>query len=99
MSSAFGISEDDVFSVLLDKDVRLEDHIIRQLFDELDTDAVAQAAMDSGDDMDEQTMVAYEEIWTQLQGMDPVKAWLAKNRAETLEETLPPSRPAPGPRL
>jgi hypothetical protein len=99
MSSAFGISEDDVFSVLLSKEIRLEDHIVSQLFDDLDADAVAEAAMDSGDDMDEQTMGAYEEIWTQLQDMDPVKAWLAKNRAETLEETLPPSRPAPGPRL
>ena len=99
MSSAFGISEDDVFSVLLNKEVRLEDHIIRQLFEDLDTAAVAQAAMDSGDDMDEQTMGAYEEIWSQLQDMDPVKAWMAKNRAEALDETLPPSRPASGPRL
>lgn len=99
MSSAFGISEDDVFSVLLSKEIRLEDHIVSQLFDDLDADAVAEAAMDSGDDMDEQTMGAYEEIWRQLQEMDPIKAWLAKNRAEALEETLPPSRPAPGPRL
>lgn len=95
MGQAFGISEDDVFSVLLNKEVGLEEHHCRALFEQLDDAKVEAAALSAAGDLDEQTMAAYEEIWRQLQGMDLVKSQLAQKAADHLEKHLPQTKPGP----
>lgn len=42
------------------------------LFELLDTDAITKAALDSGDDLDEQIIGAYGEIASQLEGLGAI---------------------------
>lgn len=72
MSMAFGITEDDIESVLHANVLRVANSNGKNFaamaseiygeFDEADFDRVAQAALDSGVEMDEQTEAAYAEI-------------------------------------
>lgn len=75
LQQAFGITEDDVSNVLranskaLLDSTRDLDKYASQIFDELtgeDLDRVAQAALDSGVELDEQTDGAYTEMRTLL---------------------------------
>lgn len=66
MGMAFGISVDDVALVLASHGVSLitEDEL-NNLFESLDGDRVEKAAL-AGNDMDEQTTYAHDEIALQL---------------------------------
>lgn len=72
LTTAFGISEEDIENVLLanavkvansgGKDFEAMAQEIYNEFDDEDFDRVAKAALDSGTEMDEQTDGAYAEI-------------------------------------
>jgi hypothetical protein len=66
MGMAFGISVDDVASVMANHGVTqiTEDELIN-LFESLDGDIIEHAAL-AGNDMDEQTSYAHAEIASQL---------------------------------
>jgi hypothetical protein len=66
MGLAFGISVDDVASVLASCGVsQITEDELNNLFESLDQDRVEKAAL-AGDDMDEQTHYAHAEIAVQL---------------------------------
>lgn len=82
MSMAFGISPDDVSTVVewrFGRRLPCDHPVAEQLFDMLDDGAVEKAAL-RGDDMDDQTEGAHEEIERQLRA-DP--------EALALVESLP----------
>ena len=95
MGHGFGFSEEDVYSVLLSKDIPVEEHAIHDLTKSLDGNAIEKAALNASDDLDEQTIAAYEEIWRQLQSSDLVRAILASQTAAALDEGLPQAPHAP----
>lgn len=99
MGLAFGITEDDVANVLRSHGISVSDEQVSDLFFELDDGAVETAALNSGDDLDDQTEGAYQEIWRQLQDAEPVRAWKAAQQAEKLDQDLPQARPSVGPRF
>lgn len=68
MGMAFGISSDDVLAVALKRGVKMTDAQAEKWFDQLDADEVEEAAL-HGDDMDEQTEYAYQNIDEQLDAL------------------------------
>lgn len=80
MGMAFGISEDDIENVLrrnwakVDAQGESFEKMAERLFNEIDHDRVESAALDSGDDLGEQTDGAYQEIETILVEMGIMKA-------------------------
>jgi hypothetical protein len=73
LAMAFGISADDVASVLEEYRLRIIDargqsfgQMAEELVGELDHERIAQEALDAGCDMDEQTAAAHAEIKRQL---------------------------------
>jgi hypothetical protein len=66
LSMAFGISPDDVINVFDRNDVEIGEEEANLIFDLLDCDAIAVAAVKASTDLDEQTEAAYEEIELQL---------------------------------
>ncbi len=95
---AFGISEDDVYTVLLNKDVpNVTDALARSLFEELNQGAVQSAALDGGEDLDEQTIAAYNEIWRQVEGSNTLAEYFSQERAKALRVLLPSSSQGPKP--
>jgi len=80
MSRAFEITAEDVQNALRDY-VTLTESQAEKLFDfALDCDAVEKAAL-YGDEMEEQTAFAYEEIREQILGLKP-KGKMSKAAAE-----------------
>lgn len=66
MNMAFGISVDDVASVLASHGVtKITEDELNNLFESLDVDIIEHAAM-AGNEMDEQTTYAQAEIASQL---------------------------------
>ncbi len=70
---AFGISSDDVIAVALRRGVSLSEEKAEALFDDLDHDAIEDAAL-AGDDMGEQTDYAFDEIERQLEAAGELPA-------------------------
>jgi enamine deaminase RidA (YjgF/YER057c/UK114 family) len=66
MNLAFEISEADVNTVMNRHNVYPLDDDMVDLFDMLDTDAITEAALNGGTDMDDQTNAALSEIENQL---------------------------------
>lgn len=102
MSNGFGISEEDVYTVLLAKGVRGASwELAEAVFEELDVDRVEKAALNASDDLDEQTMAAAEEIWLQAQQVWALGPHFAAERASEMDAQLPQARPAKssGPRF
>jgi ribosomal protein L12E/L44/L45/RPP1/RPP2 len=88
MGMGFGISDDDIIAVALNRGVIFDDTRASALFRDLDHDSIEDAALQA-DDMDEQTTLAFAEIDRQLDEMgcwDEKKAELA---AQSLDEQTP----------
>jgi hypothetical protein len=97
MTQGFGISEEDVYSVLTDKGVSEASwEMADALFGELNAGLVERAAMRASGDLDEQTVAAHEEIWRQAQQSVTLAPYFAAQRAGELDVQLPPARPAKG---
>ena len=73
MSMAFGIGSDDVIAVALRRGQPLSDEQAEAWFDDLDQEAVEEAALE-GSDLDEQTDLAFDEIERQLVSQGKLKA-------------------------
>jgi hypothetical protein len=78
---AFGISEDDIETVLrqqwarvANSDGKTFEQMASDLFNDIDHGAVEKAALNGGTEMDEQTTAAYEEIEKQLVARGALKA-------------------------
>lgn len=102
MSSGFGISEEDVYTVLIAKEVQGASwELAEAVFEELDLSRVEKAALNASDDLDEQTMAAAEEIWLQAQHVWALAPHFAAQRASEMDAQLPPARPtkSTGPRF
>lgn len=102
MGSGFGITEEDVYGVLLSHGVPgASFDMADEVFGELDADQVERVALKASVDLDEQTAAACEEIWRQCESSPSLQAYFAQIRADSLAQTLPNagSKPNKGPRF
>ena len=98
MGMGFGISSEDVHAVLMNKGVIFDENNLEHLFQGINGDLVEKVALNASDELEDQTMAAYDEIWRQLQGTPDVSIWRASQNEEKLEKVLPegiPPRPRP----
>jgi len=90
MNQAFGISEEDVYTVLIAKEVRGASwELAEAVFNEMNLNKVESAALDASDEIEEQTMAAAEEIWRQAQLSQALAPHFAAERAAELDVQLP----------
>lgn len=73
MSMAFGVSSDDVLLVAHRSGLNITDELAQEWFDELDHGAVEKSAL-YGQDMDQQTDYALDEIQRQLESLGHISA-------------------------
>lgn len=62
---AFQVTEDDVYYALTTNGVRVTEEQCGEMYELLEHDAIEKAAL-YGNNMDEQTGYAHQEIWRQL---------------------------------
>lgn len=85
MSMAFEISSDDIVAVALRRDVKISYDRAKDLFNDLDMDAIEDEALQA-DNMDDQTELAFAEIDRQLSELGCWDEKIAHLDAQKLDE-------------